>query len=501
MNMKFSQEGSTMKKLTTWGLLLSIYFTFIAPAAKVDAQVLGKAMEERMKDVPGGLQFKLSEGVEGAETRVKQALAPTDPLAEGDRTNLLKRIPEIKAAEDDKTDFAKRIGSLPAPKTGNKIPVKFPADDQRGTPKIDTSGQTLQVIRWSPEGEVPLAPDLNVTFSQPMVAVTSQEQAAKVTPVELTPQVEGNWRWLGTKTLMFDTTKRFPMATKFTARVPAGTKSATGQVLAKDFTWTFTTPPPKVVQMAPNGGVTRRDALMYLSFDQEINPDAVMRTISVTSGGRRIATRLATEAEIKADSTIAYYSSQPQPKRWLVFRAVNADGSTADALPAASSIQVVVEKGTASAEGPITTMQTQAFGFQTYTALKLNGGYCGWRNNQNCTPFTNWNLEFNNPIDASKFTKDMIKIEPAVEGLSIYPSGNGVYINGYKKGRTTYTITVDASISDIFGQKLGKNGTVTIKVGSAETNLYAQGGFMTVMDPNAKAAFSIYSTNHASGES
>ena len=77
-----------------------------------------------------------------------------------------------------------------------------------------------------------------------MVAVTSQEEAAKVVPVELTPQVEGKWRWLGTKTLMFDTTKRFPMATKFTARVAAGTKSATGQTLQKDVMWTFTTPPP-----------------------------------------------------------------------------------------------------------------------------------------------------------------------------------------------------------------------------------------------------------------
>ena len=94
--------------------------------------------------------------------------------------------------------------------------------------------QALEVVRFSPEGEISLAPDLSVTFSQPMVAVTSQEQAAQIVPVELTPQAEGKWRWLGTKTLMFDTTKRFPMATKFTARVPAGTKAANGQVLQKD---------------------------------------------------------------------------------------------------------------------------------------------------------------------------------------------------------------------------------------------------------------------------
>src|SRR5450432_1233744 len=187
-----------MKKLTTWALLLSIYITFIAPAGMTaNAQIIGKAMEQKMKDMPDGLKFRLSEGVEGAETRVKQQLPSTDPLTEGDANSLLKRIPEIKPSTDDKTDFAKRIGTLPAPKTGNKIPVKFPSDEMRAVPGADQSNQSLQVVRYSPEGEVPLAPDLSVTFSQPMVAVTSQEEAAQYAPVELTPQVGGRWRWLG----------------------------------------------------------------------------------------------------------------------------------------------------------------------------------------------------------------------------------------------------------------------------------------------------------------
>src|SRR5207248_9108421 len=139
----------------------------------------------------------------------------------------------------------------------------LPSDEMRAAPSVDMSGRTLQVLRYSPEGEVTLAPDLSVTFSQPMVAVGSQEQAAEYAPVELSPQVPGRWRWLGTKTLMFDTDKRFPMATKFTARVPAGTRSATGQVLQKDLTWTFTTPPPKVETMYPQNQIVRRDALMF----------------------------------------------------------------------------------------------------------------------------------------------------------------------------------------------------------------------------------------------
>ncbi|MFN0278335.1 MAG: alpha-2-macroglobulin family protein [Pyrinomonadaceae bacterium] len=485
-----------MRKLTTWALMLSIYITFIAPAGmNANAQVVGKAMEQKMKDIPDGLKFRLSEGVEGAEARVKQQLPSTDPLTEGDANSLLKRLPEIKPSPDDKTEFAKRLGTLPAPKTGNKIPVKFPSDEMRGTPKIDTSNQTLQVVRYSPEGEIPLAPDLSVTFSQPMVAVTSQEQAAQYAPVELTPQVEGRWRWLGTKTLMFDTTKRFPMATKFTARVPAGTKSANGLTLQKDVVWTFTTPPPKVEQMIPQNQITRRDALMFISFDQEITPEAVIRTITVNGQGKKLPIRLATEAEINVDGSISYYAKQAQPRRWIAFRAINSDGLTENALPPTTTITVMVEKGTPSAEGPLTTEKPQGFSFQTYGPLTFQGGFCNYRGSKTCSPFDAWHMEFNNPLDAAKFTKDMVKIEPPVEGLNIYPSGNSVYFQGYKKGRTTYKITIDGLISDTFGQSLGKLATALIKVGSAETNLYAQGGFMSVLDPTAKPTFSIYSTN------
>ena len=461
-----------MKKLTGWLLLLAIYSSFLAPFAQnANGQAIRKAMEQSLKDSPSGLKFRLSEGTEGAEKREKQALAATDPLSDGDTNSILKRIPEIKPVADDKTDFAKRIGTLPPPKTGNKLPVKFPSDEMRAAPNATGNSKTLEVVRFSPEGEVPLAPDLSVTFSQPMVAVTSQEEAAKYAPVELSPNVEGRWRWLGTKTLMFDTDKRFPMATKFTARVPKGTKSATGQVLAKDAVWTFTTPPPKVETFMPNGAITKRDALMFLSFDQAINPESVLKTIAVTAGGKRLSTRLATQAEIDADQSIGYYAKTVQPGRWLAFRAINADGSTADALPGASAIGVAVQVGTPSAEGPLTTIKAQNFGFQTFSKPKFNAGYCGWRENKSCSPFETWYLEFNNSLDAAKFSTEMIKIEPAVEGLKIFPSGNYVYVQGYKKGKTTYKVTIDGAVSDTFGQSLGQSATATIKVGSAPVNL------------------------------
>jgi len=487
-----------MRKFVSGVLLAAICWSMFLPfALDAQAQVIGKTRENRMNNTPPGLTFRLSEGAAGAESRQVQPAANADPITDAESGKVLGRLPAIKFDPNDQTEFAKRIGTLPAPKTGNKVPVKFPADDQRGLPTNESAKQPLQVVRYTPEGEVPLAPDLSVTFSHPMVAVTSQEEAAKYAPVEITPNVEGRWRWLGTKTLMFDTDKRFPMATRFTVRIPAGTKSAVGPVLQKDVTWTFTTPAPKVEQFIPQSQTTRRNALMFLKFDQAINPEAVLKTISVT-GGRKLPIRLATQAEIDADPQISYPSKQSQPGRWIAFRAVEANGGTENALPGASGISVTVEKGTPSAEGPLTTPAAQSFGFNTYGPFKFGRGYCGWRDNKNCSPFESWVMEFNNTIDPSKFNKELVKIEPAVEGLRIYPSGNHLYFEGYKKGNTTYKITVDGSLTDTFVQTLGQPAVATIRVGSAPQSFYAQGGAMSVLDPSARNTFSIYSTNHAS---
>ncbi len=490
-----------MKQFTSFALILTIYLNSISPMVlQTQAQGRrGKTISSNMNETSeNGLKFRLSEGAEGAENRTTTLPTIGESLNENQTSNLLKRLPQIKSERDDQTDFAKRTGSLPAPKTGKTINVKFPSDEGRGMPKVKT-GNVLDVVRFSPEGAVNLAPDLNVTFSQPMVAVSSQEAAAQNVPVHLSPQPEGNWRWLGTKTLMFDATKRFPMATKFTARIPAGTKSANSQVLQKDVIWTFTTPPPTVETKIPENQITRRDALMFISFDQQINPDAVLKTIKVSAGGKVIPIRLATQEEISKDESISYYVKNVQPNRWLAFRAVNADGLTENALPADSNITVTVEKGTPSAEGSLTTTKAQSLSFRTFGAMKFVVGYCGYDEIRKiCNPQETFQLKFTNPIDEKSFDKSLIKIEPNIEGVDIVPNGNTISIQGYKTPRRTFTVTVSGTLKDEFGQTLGQDAKVVFQTSAAERGLYSQGGNMVILDPTAKPAFSIYSTNYNS---
>ena len=102
-----------MKKLIAWMVLWTIYVGAFAPFA-VQGQIIGKAMENKLQNVPPGLQFRLSEGQEGAEKRVKETLPTTDPLTSAQSDGLLKRLPAIKADPDDQAEaFYRHHGFVP----------------------------------------------------------------------------------------------------------------------------------------------------------------------------------------------------------------------------------------------------------------------------------------------------------------------------------------------------------------------------------------------------
>ncbi|HEV2883966.1 MAG TPA: hypothetical protein VGW36_03855, partial [Pyrinomonadaceae bacterium] len=161
-----------------------------------------------------GLRFRLSAGIDQPESRPTTNPVSATELSQNETESILRRLPPMQADTSDTQEFALRERSLPPPRTGQTISVSFPAPISPTTSPAETaSSGPLEVLRYSPEGDVPLAPQLSVTFSQPMIAISSQEEASANVPVKLTPQPPGKWRWVGTKTLLFEPAGRFPMAT------------------------------------------------------------------------------------------------------------------------------------------------------------------------------------------------------------------------------------------------------------------------------------------------
>ena len=435
-----------------------------------------------------GLRFRLSQAPDQPETKPRSKVVTSTPLSQSEIANILKRMTPMKAEDSDEQDFALRERGPSPPRIGNTIKVAFPGP--AGVPPSNTRTDPLEVLRYSPEGDVPLAPQLTITFSRPMVALSSQEEAAANVPVQLSPQPSGKWRWLGTRTLTFEPTGRFPMATQYSVTVPAGTKSAAGGTLANAKSWTFTTPAPTIVQSYPGKEHTQaRDALMFIAFDQRIDPAAMMNSIYVRSNDTVLRARLATKEEIAADSEVKQRVEATPNDRWLAFRIINPQ-----ALPAGADITVEVAAGAPSLEGPLRTKAAQQFSFTTYGPLHVAKSQCGY--DGSCRPNSATQIWFNNRLNAAAFDESQVHVEPALPGLKVGIVNESLTISGLKKANTRYTVTFSKGLQDIFGQTLESEESVSFNIAMSSPVLALSVDGMAVLDPAGPRSVSLYSINY-----
>jgi uncharacterized protein YfaS (alpha-2-macroglobulin family) len=439
------------------------------------------------KDKATGLDFRLSEGAPDKPVKSSNLKVETSALSQSETEALLTRLPPLKAPA--KQEFARPPESLPAPRPGKtfKQPFPPPAGDPVEQPAATRSAP--QVLRYGPQGEIgPETQSLSVTFSEPMVAVSSHLEIAKGTlPVTLKPSPPGGtWRWIGTRTLLFEPKdRRFPMATNYEAEVPAQTSSALGGKIEKGVKWAFKTPVPAVTEIAPNDKAFDLDQLVFVGFDQQIDPASVLKTIQVISAQKRFALRAATDKEIADNESIKKIAAAHKKGAWLAFKALSR-------FQPDSPVQVTVGPGTPSAEGPLTTTKPQKFDFKTYSALKIN---LAESNYKNLTPEESWYIRFNNPINEKTFKQSMIQASPPIPGFKAEVYGNTVSCYGRTHGRTNYRVTVSATITDIFGQKLGRSQLLAVNVGSAPPRLYEADKHLVTLDPSAQPNYPIYSVN------
>lgn len=480
----------SLSLLLVWMLLLSLLPSTSAHIA------IGQDLDQAA--ILDGLRFRLSEGTEKIEAPAPTpAVAAATSLSEVETRKLLARLPALKLEEEDTVAFKLRERSLPPPRAGETIQAAFAAPTSNAPPAPTNTNALLEVTRFAPEGEVTLAPMLSVTFSQPMVAVSSQEEAATRVPVTITPQPKGKWRWLGTQTLIFQPEAeggRLPMATVYTISIPAGTKSALGNALPTAKTFTFATPPPTLKASYPSGESQPRDPLMFLAFDQRIDPARILERLKLVSAGAGVRLRLASAEEIAADESVKNIVKQATEGRWLVIRAIGADSATKNALPPDTNIQVVIPAGAPSAEGPRVTVNDQSFSFKTFGALRVTDKQCGYQNP--CSPFDSFFLSFSNQLDNDSFRENQVKITPEIPGVKISHSYNRIVIEGAKRSNTIYTVTLDRSIRDTFGQTLTGDNQATFKVTTTAPALFTTGDGFVVLDPAGRRAFTVYSLNY-----
>ncbi|MEW5721661.1 MAG: alpha-2-macroglobulin family protein [Thermodesulfobacteriota bacterium] len=467
-------------------LLFTLLIILSLTICRLPGHALGAGAEGE-KEMPG-LVFSLGEGT--APPPPPAAAAPRvmgEPLPEERVRSILERLPAPQAGVGEAEEFAFPPETLPPPRPGRTVEEPFPPQAVLEAPAGPEAGP-LEILRHAPDGEVPLAPKVSLTFSQPMVELTALEDlAAREAPVRLTPQPEGRWRWVGTKTLVFEPVVRLPMATRFEAEVPAGTAGASGGRLEKAYHWTFSTPPPQVTWAWPKDEPAGLTPLVFVVFDQRIDPAKVLGAVTVTAAGRKWPVRLADQDEADREKPRGFPAGEAAQGRWLAFRPV-------EPLPPAAPVTVEVGPGAPSAEGPLTTTKPQSFSFSTYTPLEVTEVACGW--GDECPPLIPWTVRFNNELDQEAFDPSLVKVEPELEDQSAWVSYDSLTIKGLSRGRTEYRITLGAGLKDVFGQTLGRDRTVTVKVGASPPGVLVPAGDMTVLDPGGRPAHLVYTINY-----
>ncbi|MDB5217895.1 MAG: hypothetical protein JWO86_5822, partial [Myxococcaceae bacterium] len=357
----------------------------VAPAKPAEVTPKGPLVWKLSKS---GLGFRLSNADEDADKESEHKVAPSTPLGAEDARKMAARLPALKAEPDDSKDFAMRDKSLPAPRPGKTVNEPFPPPSQNGAPPAVVASGPLTVERHAPEGPVELAPHLTMTFSQPMVPITTVDDLAKEKerlPVSLVPQPAGKWRWLGTKTLMFAPEKRFPMATEYAVEIPVSTKALNGQALAKPVQWTFTTPPVTMKRSFPASSSEPLDPVLFAELDQEIDPKELIGSLELSSNKGVVPIRLAESDEIEANDNVRRLSQAAEKGRWIAFR------PTAK-LSAATPFTARIKAGAPSAEGPRRTTKDQSFSFSTFGPLRVDRSTCAY--SDHCGPLQPFYVTF-----------------------------------------------------------------------------------------------------------
>lgn len=379
------------------------------------------------------------------------------PSAENPFTNLPAPTPAPSA-----TPYRFESGPR-VPKPENVVGVPFPppaTPDAAATP----SAPELAVVRVQPEGKGKgregLVGAVSVTFNQPMVPLAALEDLrARAVPLEIEPKVPGRFRWLGTTTVTFEPEGRLPMATAYTARVPAGVTSAAGKKLAREVSWKFETPRPSVIAKFPyeDDEHATPETVVGVAFDQKMDPARTAAAITLEGPRGKIA------LEPVPPSAWSSLPGAPvgawDPDRSVVLRPKTP-------LPKDARFTLEVASSLMGAEGPLATKSRTAWDFRTYAPLEVEEVRCNWESGP-CLPGAPWQIEFNNALSSAPLD-GKITVAPSPGDVEIQNYGsNTVSVLADFAPRTSYTVTISADVEDVYGQKLGKPYSKTRKTGDA----------------------------------
>jgi hypothetical protein len=402
---------------------------------------LKKRKRRRSSGAPSksGLGFRLSQvDGDGPQKRAKEAV--TTPLDDKETQALLARVAPIKDAPEGRRPVRAPGQVAPSPPSPGEtrqraVPLRPP-----GPPPAEVVAGPLKVERALPKGDVPIAPHLAVTFSHPMVPLTSHAELSNLpSPREAHADPEG----------------RVALARYPDRDVPAGPQVPDGHGVHRGHPGRDPRDERQSARKRLNISPSRRrplacsrccptalrnteDPLLYVELDQEVDPAKVLPHVRLSGGGlSSIPLRLATEAEIEKDKSIAY-----RPREGREGARLRVQGRPS----APARLELLPERPKRARPPPkVPSPRRRITSSRSARTARCSSASRRAPKKEPCEPADSfYPLVHETAFRPRRSRPAQVEIVPPLPHAKITTSGSGISIQGHKKGRTVYRVTVKA---------------------------------------------------------
>ena len=393
-----------------------------------------------------------------AEAAATDGAAPSEaPTA----IDLWAGVPPLQPEPDDvRADLKPEPGPAKPDTVSEVVELPFPPE----APPSETGSTTpppggpLHVERFGPEGEQGVVDAVRLSFDHPMVPLAAvAELEAKDVPLTINPAIPGHPQWLGTRTLAWLADGRIPFSTTYHVEVPAGTAATDGATLDEAVTWSFSTPALALESTSPYDGQDQVDLepTVVLTFNQPVQRTALLAALRMTGGSGTV--------ELTEEPAPALPEGATPPEPWETARVVRLKPKAA--LRPNTRYTLKLPRGVFG-EGPEPS-KPMRWSFSTYAPLRLSQQRC---DPSPCRPEQGIGLH-STTVVADPRLLEKVHVEPEVEDLSAWASGNTVWLQGDFEGQQTYTVEVDAGLTDVHGQTLARPFRTRVKLGALTPSL------------------------------
>ncbi|MFO7320100.1 MAG: Ig-like domain-containing protein [Chloroflexota bacterium] len=317
-----------------------------------------------------------------------------------------------------------------------------------------------------------------VTFDRPVVPLGSGAQAAALPlPLEFEPAIEGTGEWVNTSIYVFTPDQPLQGGQRYTVAIPPGLTAADGAVMEDSYIWSFETLPPQIVEVTPGIGQTGvpLDSTIAITFSEPMDRASVEAAFALLEGS------------VAVPGTIGWSDDSTS----LTF--------TPDAaLKMETTYTIRVDGAARAAEGQAALGDSFFQSFETIPYPRVSETQ---PQNGAVDVDTRWSrpqIVFNTPVNFESL-ENRIRIDPAPE--SWYPDINfwdprRLTLHFDMAQLTTYTITIDAGVEDIYGNAMPEAFSFSFTSGPLQPEAYPiiNGSFMITSAYREDTRFAMMTT-------